>query len=140
MSYEIKPWHIAVVIGIISVVAFGLWFREPASTVSNYYPVRTAEAEGVEISVQPDLIGEEWAFAVSMNTHAGDLSEDLSSAALRLGGREYEPLRWEGDPPGGHHRTVTLFFAPVEMSPTFTLVIRNVGGVKERIFEWNNDQ
>ena len=107
-------------------------------------PVALPQLENTEsdvsVVVQPANIAKgasEWIFEVSMDTHAVALDADMAqSSVLIAGGREYRALRFDGDPPGGHHRSGKLIFAPVTPYPAeFSLTILNVGGVK-RIFVW----
>ncbi|MDO8469932.1 MAG: hypothetical protein Q7S84_02870 [bacterium] len=95
---------------------------------------------GVEVSVQPlDIQSNEWTFAVSMNTHAGDLDADLTKSAALTDkrGNIVSPIRWDGAPPGGHHREGTLVFqAMVPRPDSITFTVKDVGGVAERKFEW----
>lgn len=52
-------------------------------------------------------------------------------------GREYAPLAWDGDPPGGHHREGILKFKALAQKPeTIKLAIRGIGGINEQIFAW----
>jgi len=79
-------------------------------------------------------------FEIRMNTHSGDLSQDLVfvSTLKDDNGREYHPVEWEGAPPGGHHRTGVLEFPTLnENTKSVTLVIRDVANVPERIFKWD---
>jgi hypothetical protein len=80
-----------------------------------------------------DAIG----FQMKIDTHQGALSFDLTEVStLVVGGTAYEPLSWEGSPPGGHHRSGELFFPkPGEAGPS-RLVIRDVNGVAERVFDF----
>jgi hypothetical protein len=74
-----------------------------------------------------------------MNTHTVDLVEDMTAVCTLKDdqGREYHPVSWNGAPPGGHHRKGVLEFPALDGSTkSVTLVIRNVGGVPERAFEW----
>lgn len=87
-------------------------------------------------------------FRVAMDTHSVDLDGyDLTRLAeLRdPDGRAVAPAAWDA-PKGGHHREGDLAF-PGEFSDgtpvlgpgarALTLVIREVGGVPERRFEWS---
>jgi hypothetical protein len=54
-----------------------------------------------------------------MDTHIKPWGEDLVRAAALVDerGREYPPLSWQGDAPGGHHRKGSLrFLSPPETS------------------------
>jgi hypothetical protein len=86
-------------------------------------------------------------FDVAMDTHSVDLDGyDLKELAmLRAGrGKEVGPSRWDA-PKGGHHREGTLGFpgktpdgSPIIGPDTreIELIIRDVGGVSVRKFEW----
>jgi len=81
-----------------------------------------------------------WSFEIALDTHSGSLDQDLMQSAVLLTdtGQELTPLRWEGAEPGGHHRAGTLFFnAPSSRPQSFSMVIKNVGGVSERVFRWD---
>lgn len=52
-------------------------------------------------------------------------------------GKQYRPLAWEGDPPGGHHRKGVLVFESIDPPPrSVTLKLRRIGSVPERSFTW----
>ena len=81
----------------------------------------------------------EWKFEVALDTHSGSLDQDMAKSAVLTDdqGGEYKPVAWDGSPPGGHHRSGVLTFGAVTPAPrSVTLVIRQVGGIKERKFEW----
>ncbi len=80
-----------------------------------------------------------WDLVVSLDTHSVNLDYDLLEVTrLRCEqGTEFEPITWEGSPPGGHHREGTLRFAPLDHESQYLeLVIRGVGQVPERSFRW----
>lgn len=98
------------------------------------------KSEGqVDITVTPIFAGT-WRFAISLETHSVELSQELDKVSVLVDdqGREYAPLFWEGDPPGGHHRSGTLVFDgdidPIASS--LTLTIRDIGGISSRQFTW----
>lgn len=99
-------------------------------------------ANGVTVNVQPKDLSAgapSWDFAVSMDTHSQDLSDDLVKSAVLADatGREYPPLAWDGAGPGGHHRAGTLKFAPILPVPTWVeLRIRRPGETEPRTFRW----
>lgn len=107
------------------------------------FATRVDEQGTVTVTVKPrDLSpnATSWGFTISLDTHTSELNLDLLAAAeLRDDqGRAYPPDRWEGDPPGGHHREGTLIFAPLSPRPPFlTLIIRGLDGIAERSFTWN---
>ncbi len=83
----------------------------------------------------------ELSFEVRMNTHSVSLDafemEKISS--LRVdGGTEQKALGWFNPGGGGHHRSGVLKFAgPVPPGArSLQVIIRGIGGVEERVFEW----
>ena len=117
----------------------------PTSTAAakneSSFDLKISDEGEVKIAVQPEISGNEseWNFRVAMNTHSMELMDDLTrvSALIGSGGAKYAPFAWEGDPPGGHHRGGILKFKAVSpLSSLITLTIRDVGGIKERKFEW----
>ena len=79
-------------------------------------------------------------FSISFNTHVGDMGFDVSQIAYLVdsNGNSYKPLRWEGDPPGGHHRSGKLIFAPLRGDTDgLKLVMQDVYDIDERVFQWN---
>lgn len=95
---------------------------------------------GVEILVQPlDVRSSEWTFGITLNTHTGNLDADLAGSATLTDdrGNIFTPIRWDGAPPGGHHRQGTLIFQAITPRPdSITLTVKNIGDVAEREFTW----
>lgn len=99
--------------------------------------------EGWEASKQDPI-----RLKVEMNTHSVDLDKYklVEISALRTNdGIEHRPQTWEGPKGGGHHLEGILKFSPADAAgkPVITkdtkkveLVIREVAGVKERLFLW----
>ena len=112
--------------------------------ISNGYAFKsiTSRENGVTVDVRPEQLvnGQPVKFKVRMNTHSVTLAEDMIAVSELKddGGRSYQAVNWLGSPPGGHHRSGILEFPKLEGSPkTVTLIIKNVSGVRERIFQWN---
>ena len=105
-------------------------------------PRQTSQSGEVEVGVAPAGLSETattWSFAVCLDSQGTELNEDLIAAAVLVddGGRQYKPVGYEGDPPGGTHREGTLMFDPISPAPkTVTLKLRGVGGIGERSFSW----
>jgi hypothetical protein len=104
---------------------------------------RTSSAAGVSVKVTPKDVAPgsaTWAFAVVLDTHSRDLSDDLvkDSVLLDARGARYAPIAWEGAPPGGHHREGLLRFKGLGPAPgAFELQIRRPGESAARVFRWN---
>lgn len=97
---------------------------------------------GVTIAVTPGNLSanaEVWDFAVVLDTHSQDLSDDLVESAVLLDGkgRERRPLAWEGAGPGGHHRKGILKFGALVPRPqAVELRISRQGEPRPRAFRW----
>ncbi|MGE5619189.1 MAG: hypothetical protein ACM3US_08020 [Sphingomonadaceae bacterium] len=111
---------------------------------------RTSEGGSVTIKVtwqNPGDTDRPLAFSVAMDTHSVNLDGyDLGKLAVLRNdrGQELKPERWDA-PSGGHHRSGTLSFPAKDTSGkailasgvrVLELVIRDVAGVKERVFRW----
>ncbi len=80
-----------------------------------------------------------WRFSVQFDTHVTPLDQDLLKTAVLSGdaGQTEAPLSWQGDAPGGHHRTGVLIFKPITPAPaSVTLSLQQVGSVPDRSFTW----
>jgi hypothetical protein len=107
---------------------------------SGYAP-QTSDAREIKVSVTPQDISsgaKTWDFGVTVESHTKSLDDDLSrSAVLIADGKRYEPLGWEGEPPGGHHRKGLLRFKAIKPVPaSVELQIRLKGEVAPRSFRW----
>lgn len=94
----------------------------------------------VSVEVTPAEPGpDKWKFKIILNTHSVELDYDLAKSAVLVdaSGKDYLPTGWEGDPPGGHHRSgVLIFEVPNPKPASVTLEIRQIGGVEKRDFSW----
>lgn len=105
------------------------------------YKTKSNKKNSVRVDVRPVqlLSGKPAKFEIRMNTHSGDLGQDLIAVCTLKdnSGREYQPVNWDGSPPGGHHRSGVLEFSELgEGVESITLVIREVANVSERVFNW----
>ena len=121
----------------------GLAFLHPGSASAGpTLAAQSSEDAGVLVVVTPAALGPGetvWEFEIAMDTHSQALDTDISQAAVLVdeAGRRYAPLAWEGDPPGGHHRSGILrFAAPADMPGAVELRIEGVGGAGTRTFRW----
>jgi hypothetical protein len=106
---------------------------------------RTNTSQGVTVKVTPKVLTADapaWEFAVVLDTHSADLSDDLTKTAalIRPSGERITPLAWEGTAAGGHHREGVIRFKPITPAPgTVELQIQRPGETKPRVFQWNVD-
>lgn len=119
--------------------ATGLVAAPSAEAVSNLPPKSSSQA-GVAVQVTPRVIsGSTWEFEFAINTHSGDLSEDLEKAVVLVadGRASYTPVAWQGDPPGGHHRTGVLRFRAISPQPqAIEIKLQRPGEPSPRLFHW----
>jgi hypothetical protein len=103
---------------------------------------RTSASQGVTVKVTPKVLAADaplWEFAVVLDTHSADLSDDLAKSAALIGpgGERIAPSAWDGAAPGGHHREGVLRFQPITPAPaTVELQIQRPGEAKPRAFRW----
>ncbi|MCL5070611.1 MAG: hypothetical protein M1308_06915 [Actinobacteria bacterium] len=82
-------------------------------------------------------------FDIAMDTHSVDLDQyDLAKLSELTDdkGNKYPVVSWDSAP-GGHHRTGKLTFSQPDTQDkpgTLILIIRNVAGIAERMFKWEN--
>jgi hypothetical protein len=120
--------------------------NSPEQVESTSLQAQSVTIGSVSYKVTPQNLaapGETWDFAVTLDTHAGDLDQD-AVALIRLiddQGKSYRALAWEGDPPGGHHREGVLRFAPLLPRPAFIEVrIETAGEAPATPLRWNLHQ
>jgi hypothetical protein len=105
-------------------------------------PTQTTVAKGVTVKVTGlDLAegGAAWRFAVVLDTHSQDLSDDLARTVVLVtdDGRQIAPTAWKGPGPGGHHREGTLEFATPQPRPrSIEMRMQRPGEAEPRIFRW----
>lgn len=101
---------------------------------------QSKDENGVTVIVAPKIISTSyWLFDITLDTHSVELDQDIKQTVFLRDekGGESAPAFWDGDPPGGHHRSVTVKFNPILPQPsTFTVAVKNIGGVPERDFLW----
>ena len=104
-------------------------------------PAKLSDENSVSIKVKPiDFsFSRPVQFDISLTTHQGSLNFDLAQISVLEddNGGVHKPLRWEGSPPGGHHRSGTLIFPRLEnRNRSIKLKISGVDNVSERVFQW----
>ena len=78
---------------------------------------------------------------LAFDTHSVDLDslafQDI--VALRMpDGSDVAPAAVEQAQGRGHHRQAIVSFPPLREGDQVRIVVKNVGGVKERVFTWNH--
>ena len=105
-------------------------------------PPQTNSEGNIEVIVQPKNLSTSsstWEFDVTLDTHSVELSEDMVKVSELVDdtGKVYQSFKWQGDPPGGHHRKGTLSFQAIAPVPrAFELRIKGLGGIPARSFQW----
>lgn len=149
LSFDLKKAMLAVaVLGVVAVggaVALagsgtaGQQATAAARTLD--LPAVENEANGLAVKAEPlDLtLGQPIRIAIAMNTHKGSLETDLVKAAAVFDdqGNAHPATAWDGPPPGGHHLSGTLTFPALgPETKSFRLILTDLYGVPERLFEW----
>jgi len=113
-----------------------------SETANSNLPAQTSSAGGVTIKVTPKNLANQaggWEFAIGLDTHSQDLSDDLVKSSLLLddAGGQHSPTAWDGAPPRGHHREGVVRFEPISPRPqSIELQITRAGDDAPRSFRW----
>ena len=113
-----------------------------AQTSLDAAATQSSNEQGVTVKVTAKsigLVGSRWEFAVVLDTHSADLSDDLAQSAILTtdDGRTFRPSGWLGAPPGGHHREGVLAFdVPAPLPGWIELRIDRQGESAPRTFRW----
>jgi hypothetical protein len=101
----------------------------------DYSTPRTNTEAGINIAITylPEIT-DATAFDIKVTAHKDYNDNFKENSYLKdSNGKIYKPLSYEGTT--GHHASGTLKFPKIE-GKRFKLVIQNVAGVQERVFEW----
>lgn len=102
-------------------------------------PSKVDYQNGITFRVTPIDFGFEnpVKFEIIIDTHSGSLDFDLVKISFLEDNREnkYQPLDWQGSPPGGHHLSGILIFPKIDnQTKKITFTIQDF---PPRIFEWD---
>ena len=134
------------VLGMIAAAAVTRWSGEvfAASAVGAKLSQQVA---GGGVTVAATLLrdqGEATAIKLILDTHSVDLDGykfDEIAILQDDTGKSYPVVAVEQASGGGHHRQAVLRFEKVRAeAKTIELVVKNVAGVKERIFRWSTTE
>jgi hypothetical protein len=87
----------------------------------------------------PPQVGVPIRATVVLDTHSVALDDVVFERAVALRtpeGVEVAPTSVEGVKGSGHHRQAVVVFPPVTERGAVRIVVRNVGGIGERVFTW----
>lgn len=93
----------------------------------------------VSVTVLSAAAGEPLRVKVVLDTHSVNLDRVVFEEAVGLRiteGRDLAAASVEQVTGSGHHREAVLVFPAVADSGPVRIVVRNVGGERERLFEW----
>lgn len=136
-----RRWMVATMasVGLLMVTAPCVaWAQTPLAASTE----RSSSERGVTVKVSAKSVGQPgspWEFAVVLDTHSADLSDDLAQSATLTtdDGRTFKPTGWLGAPPGGHHREgVLVFDVPTPRPGVIELRIDRPGESAPRTFRW----
>jgi len=77
---------------------------------------------------------------VAFDTHSGSLDGIVLQQAMSLrgpSGADVAPTAVEQVAGGGHHRQAVLVFPAAAGATEVRMVVKNVGGIAERVFRWS---
>ncbi len=127
------------VIVLFGAVLFSLFSSPNAQSVPSWKSI-VDEKDGISVEVNPLKLShtENSEFRVTFTTHQGslDFDPDKISVLQDNNGKKYLPLKWDGSPAGGHHRSGTLIFPKLDDNALEVKLNLKVGK-SERIFEWS---
>ena len=138
------PWgstaYPGLLVGLIFIALFGIGVSHAAGPAEL---TRTNTGGGVTVKVtylNPQETAADARFDIALDTHSVNLDAyDLKALSLLRdeAGKDYQPTHVENKG-SGHHRQVTLVFPkPSAEGKKLELVIKDIAGVKERVFRWD---
>ncbi len=151
-NYRMK--RVRSIVGILSIIIVSSSFFLVSSETTNLAAVTDDVAEfdlsakinsenlvSITVKLNDFSFDKPIRFDVSMNTHQVSLDFDLTKISYLEDDKAniYQPLSWDGSPPGGHHRSGTLTFPGLSEKTKFIkLIMKNVDNVPERVFKWES--
>ena len=116
--------------------------NNPTQKILKTYSPRENEGGEVTVIVTPQRleVDKQPKFQIVFDTHSVNLDFDVGELAMLIDdkGNKYTNPVWEGSPPGGHHRSGSVSFRePLIETSQVKLVMQNISGIKERVFQWD---
>jgi hypothetical protein len=107
------------------------------------WETKTEEQATPLIKVLPLKMGKDlnpWEFEITFTTHSGDINLDMMKDVTLVDdkGNIFQPIRWDGPEPEGHHVSGKLIFNQINPFPkSVEMKFKNVGEIAERSLKWN---
>ncbi len=146
-KYDMKIIRNAVI--VIAIIAVAVSFYSSYAKINgagitagvSELPEKTNSENAATITAKPvDFgFGTPVKFYITLTAHQGSLDYDMAKVSVLLDaeGNSYQPVSWDGSPPGGHHRSGTLTFPALRgKTGNMKLIIKGIYNVPERLFEW----
>lgn len=132
---------------ILTALLFGLFFTVLLGIRVSYAagaPRLTQTDSGGGVTVKVTYLNpqgtEDARFDIALDTHSVNLDAyDLKAVSVLrdAAGNTYQPIRIENKGSGHHRQVIVVFPKPSGEVRNLELVIKDIAGVKERIFQWD---
>ncbi len=127
------------VLGVIGYAVYSSFQLEKKSENSE---TKSSDINSVIVDAVPKVIStkENTIFYLVFNTHSVALEFDVAKVTTLKDnlGNTYTPIKWDGSPAEGHHRSGDLIFPPLkEGISSVKLIISEDAGISQREFEWD---
>ncbi len=120
---------------VTSLLAFGgAWAQAGLTKQSRQGPVTVAVTPTSPLAAETPL-----KFRIVLDTHSVGLDDIALERAVVLrtaDGKDVAPSAVEQPQGSGHHRQAVFVFPPVADRGEIHVVVKNIGGVEERVFTW----
>lgn len=127
--------HGIIAVSLVSVWTVGAAWAQAGPTKQNRQgPVTVAVTPASPLAAETPL-----RFRIVLDTHSVGLDDIAMERAVVLrtaNGKDVAPSAVEQPQGSGHHRQAVFVFPPVADRGEVHVVVKNVGGVEERVFTW----
>lgn len=135
---KIKTIFYSLLILSIIIIFVSYYFASKSENTAehkqNTFKTLIDNQNNVEFQVTPLSSSE---FQIAINTHSVNLDFDLTQISTLYDdiGNAYNPLKWDGSEPGGHHRSGILKFSSVNSDAKLIKLV--IIDSAKREFSWN---
>ena len=126
--------RITVAAAVVAMVFSAAAAQDPLRRQDRQGPVTVAVTPTSPLAPETPL-----RFRIALDTHSVALDDVVLERAVVLrtaDGKDLAPSAVEQPKGGGHHREAVIVFPPVTERGEVRVVVKNVGGVEERVFTW----